>query len=378
MRTMWPLNPSLVFNITTSIIPHQDIIKAIQPPCVLRRHRLHHTPPTMLHTTACAASNLVNEFEQNVAENLPECSEQALSSLPSLSIDQIAKTIQKASDLSDTFSEDEIHMIARYFTLKSFANDEELISIGQPADALMLVVQGHARVIAGDTQRAVFKEGDFFGENMFSDEGTRNATVQAIGSAKVAIFTLEDHEQLMRHSIKTAIRLRDYFKAVKRERDETSKAQSYVDPTKYLALIAHNDMKESLAEFAKTHVDELKILPLVATGTTGMKLYQDTGLVLSRKVASGPLGGDQAIGTLISTNNVCAVIFFRDPLSAHPHHADIEALGRLCDVYQIPFATNPKTGEAVLKYLQSDHGDQVNLSNKSLENYKTRQMSILA
>ena len=71
------------------------------------------------------------------------------------------------------------------------------------------------------------------------------------------------------------------------------------------------------------------------------------------------------------------MIFFRDPLSAHPHHADIEALGRLCDVYQVPFATNPTTAEAVLKYLQENHDQEKTIANQVLENYKSGQKKLL-
>lgn len=118
--------------------------------------------------------------------------------------------------------------------------------------------------------------------------------------------------------------------------------------SRHLALIAHNEMKPALIDFVATHRDLLTGVPLVATGTTGALLQQETGLSLAKAVKSGPLGGDQAIGALIADAQVGAVIFFRDPLSPHPHHADIEALGRLCDVYDVPFATNPSTALAVL------------------------------
>ena len=98
-------------------------------------------------------------------------------------------------------------------------------------------------------------------------------------------------------------------------------------------------------------------------------LYKKTSMCLSRKVASGPLGGDQAVGTLISTQNIIGVIFFRDPLSSHPH-ADIEALGRLCDVYQVPFATNPQSGEAINPIIfYPAKADHELLPNRVLEAY---------
>ena len=123
--------------------------------------------------------------------------------------------------------------------------------------------------------------------------------------------------------------------------------------------------------------NKLEQFPLISTGTTGSLLFKKTDLTLSRKVASGPLGGDQAVGTLISTKNICGVIFFRDPLSSHPHHADIEALGRLCDVYQVPFATNPQSGEAILDYLLSGKYEQELIPNHVLEAYVQGQKKVV-
>ena len=80
---------------------------------------------------------------------------------------------------------------------------------------------------------------------------------------------------------------------------------------------------------------------------------------------------------MISTTNICGVIFFRDPLSAHPHHADIEALGRLCDVYQIPFATNPQSGEAILDYLLSGKAERELIPKHVLEVYKQGQSKVV-
>ena len=94
-------------------------------------------------------------------------------------------------------------------------------------------------------------------------------------------------------------------------------------------------------------------------------------------MASGPLGGDQAVGTLISTRNIIGVIFFRDPLSPHPHHADIEALGRLCDVYQVPLATNPQSGEAILDNLLSGKSELESIPNHVLQTYIQGQTKVV-
>jgi len=193
----------------------------------------------------------------------------------------------------------------------------------------------------------------------------------------VGRFSFHDFNAFLEKNQPLALKYREYFREIRRARDEQLLAENYNDKRKYLALIAHNNMKESLMEFCSMHTDKLEKFPLIATGTTGSMLYTKTGLCLSKKVASGPLGGDQAVGTLISTKNICGVIFFRDPLSSHPHHADIEALGRLCDVYQIPFATNPQSGEAILDYLLSGKSEHELIPNHVLEAYVQGQKKVV-
>lgn len=120
---------------------------------------------------------------------------------------------------------------------------------------------------------------------------------------------------------------------------------------KKIALIAHDNMKNDLVEFTKKHVDFFKKYPLVATGTTGKKIAEATGLEIHR-YQSGPIGGDQQIGADIAMNEMEAVFFFRDPLTAQPHEPDISALIRLADVHKIPIATNQSTAELLVTALK--------------------------
>ena len=117
-----------------------------------------------------------------------------------------------------------------------------------------------------------------------------------------------------------------------------------------VALIAHDKKKLDLALFALAYKDVLSRFTLVATGTTGGLLQDKTGLSIDR-VLSGPLGGDQQIGARIAEDKVLAVIFFRDPLTAQPHEPDVTALVRLCDVHDVPLATNPATAQAIMMWL---------------------------
>lgn len=127
---------------------------------------------------------------------------------------------------------------------------------------------------------------------------------------------------------------------------------------KNVALIAHDKKKLDLAMFARDHRDVLRRFPLVATGTTGGVLQENTGLEIER-VLSGPVGGDVQIGARIAEDRIAAVIFFRDPLTSQPHEPDVGALLRLCDVHSVPLATNLGTAAAVIAWL----GDQLEVGS---------------
>ena len=116
-----------------------------------------------------------------------------------------------------------------------------------------------------------------------------------------------------------------------------------------IALIAHDKKKEEMLDFASNHRELLSKFHLVATRTTGTLLKEKLGLEVETML-SGPLGGDQQIGALVATEQVHYVIFMRDPLTSQPHEPDINALLRLCDVHNIPLATNRKSGHILLAY----------------------------
>ena len=118
---------------------------------------------------------------------------------------------------------------------------------------------------------------------------------------------------------------------------------------KTIALIAHDKKKNEMLEFVGHHLELLKEFHLVATHTTGTLISQTFGLDVETMM-SGPLGGDQQIGALVATDSVDFVIFLRDPLSSQPHEPDINALLRLCDVHDIPLATNRRSGHIMLEY----------------------------
>lgn len=117
-----------------------------------------------------------------------------------------------------------------------------------------------------------------------------------------------------------------------------------------IAFIAHDRKKDEMVNFVIAYEQVFQPHQLYSTGTTGMRIMEQTSLKINRFM-SGPLGGDQQIGALIATNEMDLIIFLRDPLMAQPHEPDITALLRLCDVYGIPVATNIATAELLTKAL---------------------------
>lgn len=118
---------------------------------------------------------------------------------------------------------------------------------------------------------------------------------------------------------------------------------------KTVALIAHDGKKASLVSFVLGSKKRLAKFNLIGTGNTG-RLVQQQGLKLDRRL-SGPLGGDAQIAAEVATGKVHAVIFLRDPLGMHPHDPDISMLMRICDVHNVPLATNLASAECLLKGL---------------------------
>ena len=117
-----------------------------------------------------------------------------------------------------------------------------------------------------------------------------------------------------------------------------------------IALIAHDEMKDTMIGFCIAYERILKNYGLYGTGTTGKRIMDETSLDVNR-LASGPLGGDQQIGALIVSQDIDLVIFLRDPLTSQAHETDIQALIRLCDVYHVHIATNLASAEIFINAL---------------------------
>ena len=133
-----------------------------------------------------------------------------------------------------------------------------------------------------------------------------------------------------------------------------------------IALMAHDSKKELMTQFCIAYCGILSKHTLCATGTTGKLVSEATGLEIE-KYLSGPQGGDQQIGSRIACGEIDLLLLFRDPISPNPGEPSENNILRLCDVHNIPVATNIATGEALIHSLERgelDWRDIVNPKNR--------------
>lgn len=161
------------------------------------------------------------------------------------------------------------------------------------------------------------------------------------------IIEIDDYRASGRRRTGAALCLR--YQAITNTRTPMAAQHTGTRP-RALALIAHDRKKDDLQAFCVRHREILQRFELIATGTTGQRIAEATKLAVTRYL-SGPIGGDAQIAARVVVDEVAAVIFLVDPLYAHPHEPDIQSLLRICNVHNVPLATNLPTAELVLRGL---------------------------
>lgn len=155
------------------------------------------------------------------------------------------------------------------------------------------------------------------------------------------------------------------------KKDEFTKVK--MEKKKRIALIAHDNRKDEIIEWAKVNKNKLSKHFLCGTGTTATLISEQVDLPV-KAYKSGPLGGDQQIGALIAEGAIDFMIFFWDPLEAQPHDPDVKALLRIGALYDIPVATNQSTADFLLtsSFMESEYYRKVINYSRALKRRTTQ------
>jgi methylglyoxal synthase len=119
---------------------------------------------------------------------------------------------------------------------------------------------------------------------------------------------------------------------------------------KAIALIAHDGKKEDMVRFVANNREAISQFELIATGSTGRLVEAATSMKI-RELRHGPKGGDVQIAAEVLAGNITAVFFFVEPMDVHPHDPDIQTLMRICNIENVPLATNPATASLIIRGL---------------------------
>ena len=158
----------------------------------------------------------------------------------------LIEALQSEGHLKHSFSAEEISSLAEHFTVEEIPKDTSLMQKGEPSDSMVFIIDGLVQILDGERQISIEKKGAFVGEGLFSDEATRETNVETIEPTTLGRFSFYDFNAFLDKNQPLALKFREYFRTLGRARDEQLLAESYSDKRKYLALIAHNNMKASI------------------------------------------------------------------------------------------------------------------------------------
>ncbi|MGB1071267.1 MAG: methylglyoxal synthase [Planctomycetota bacterium] len=218
-----------------------------------------------------------------------------------------------------------------------------LIDMNQENEQLILLHEGSIRVGTRSGESIIQEAPNILGEISFVAGGLATANVE---TASEAVISRISFKQLNTLKSDGPAFHRIYSSLTRLCIQRLSGAYHH----RYIALVAHDSRKEDLIQLVNSHREFFEQHNLVSTENTGLKITEETGLKVARRVRTGVLGGDQQIGALVSEGLISAVVFLRDPLWAQPHSADVNALIRICELENVPLATNLASAEAILRH----------------------------
>ena len=229
--------------------------------------------------------------------------------------------------------------------IQTLAPGTKLVDYNQLVTAVWFISEGSAKVSMPNGTVVRVNAPTIFGEVAFLTGAKAMAEVELLTEAVVVKIPCEELRSWAAHDSMQSMWLYENLTKIASQRLSGNYHH------RYCALVAHDGRKQELISFVDAHKEFFASQQLISTATTGHRIEAELGLQVARTVLSGPKGGDQEIGGLISRGAVDSLFFFRDPLWAQPHQADVNALVRISEVANVPIATNVSTAHFLVEGL---------------------------
>ncbi|NET59114.1 MAG: cyclic nucleotide-binding domain-containing protein [Symploca sp. SIO2E6] len=269
--------------------------------------------------------------------------------LPEHTVMLINNNLLLELDLFKKFYTEEVQILSEYFSCHKFFPEQVMMRKGEVGTYLGIITSGEVKIIDNEEVIATLTQGDLLGEIALIQSSPRTVNVVAASEGEIAIITFDDIEKLYSNQCNLGVKLIDVLteSAVKRLLKDQNR-----DTNQYVALLASEQKTVELVDFVLQHKDFFSIHAIAATAAIGEILQQQTGVTIRKTIqAKHLIAGDQGIGSLILSENIQAIIYIRKPLAPIEEQPELEALSRLSDLHQVPFATNLTTAEAIVHYL---------------------------
>ncbi|CAI8172994.1 MAG: Methylglyoxal synthase [Prochlorococcus marinus str. MIT 9215] len=264
------------------------------------------------------------------------------------------KTRQNPSALEAESLPPELHqllILASDGDMACHENGSVLIRENSRDNPLLLIETGQVEINTSYGNKVIVQAPTVMGEQSLLSGKPTNATVIAKGTAGSRAVKEESFWELIR----TNTYGKELLQSLTRLNLDRLKGRFHPKP--YVVLVADDARKDDLFKTAEEFTTYLQKQPLLSTESNSKRMQEELNLPVGRVVRSGPKGGIQEVGTLVLEGLVKAVFFFPDPLTSQPHFMDTGALQRVCDVCQVPIATNRASAKHLLRSLSATDAD---------------------
>ena len=265
-----------------------------------------------------------------------------MSNVPTANVASLLLEIEKFS----SFYTEELQTISQYLSRQPFGVGEILMQQGEPGNYLGIVLRGTVNIANDGIVAATRAAGDLLGEMALVRSEPRIADVVATSEGELAVLHFDDLEALQHSHPHTAVKL---FGVLTESTAQKLREMETQDPNEYVVLMADEGKQSELVDFVLKNQSELANCAIATQPPFKQVLEQETAIAID-KILDAPylVWGEASIGSLIVCGNIVAILYLRDPFALMPNQQEFEALLRLCDANQIPFATNLSTADAIV------------------------------